>query len=180
MQTTPVTKIMTPAGDLPSVGMKTCLLDAAEALKRSAMNAPVPLLVAVRDDSGQVAGVLGMVDLLCGLNPKYAQEGFFSDVEDKGVSPGLLEMFVERYKLIHESLEAISAVASAATVGSLLRRPDKEETVDASASLDVAMDLMVLRRRDYLLVTDGDATIGVIDAAGVYDAIIRSVGLCAV
>lgn len=180
MQTTPVTEFMTPAGELPSVGMKTCLLDAADALKKSAMSAPVPLLVAVRDESGAVAGVLGMVDLLRGLNPKYAEKGFFSDISGKGVSAGILEMFVERYKLFHESLEAISTVASKATVESLLHTPGREETVDASTSLDVAMDLMVLRRRDYLLVTSEGVTVGVIDAARVYDAILKRIGFCAV
>jgi len=178
MDTITVADIMTPARDLPPVSEDTTLLDAAEALKKSAMDAPVPLLVAVRGPDGSLRGLLSMVDLLTGLNPKYAKKGFFSEMADKGVSPGLLEMFVERYKLFHEPMEAICHVASKGTVKGLVRAPSKEESVEETAALDVAIDLMVIRRRDYLLVTREGQPVGVLHAAGVYDAIIRHVGLC--
>lgn len=166
-----VEDVMTPAEALPGISADTSLLDAAEALKRSAMNAPVPLLVAVRDDEGGVAGILGMVALLRGLNPRYEDEGFFADMADKGFDPAMLGMFVEKYTVHHEPLEKMFQAASTRRVGSLLEEPDRDETVDARASLDVAMDLMVLRRRDYLLVTREGTTVGVVDAANVYDAI---------
>jgi CBS domain-containing protein len=177
MKTPTVSEVMTPAEELPSIGGKTTLLEAAAALKRSAMNAPVPLLVSVRGEDGLVMGILGMVDLLRGLSPKYADQGFLSDLKGQGLGPGLLEMFVEKYKLFHESMESICQAALTPTVDSLLGPPRKEDAVDAEASLDVAIDLMVLRRRDYLLVTRDGATIGVIDAAGVFDAIHKR--LCA-
>jgi len=178
MQTTTVSEIMTPAEMLPSVSLKTGLLDAADALKKSAMNAPVPLLVAVRGEDGKVAGILGMVDLLRGLNPKYADKGFFKDVTDKGLSKELLGMFVERYKLFHESMAHICRAASQCTVDCLLHPPAKEETVEASATLDVAIDLLVLRRRDYLLVVDKGVTVGVVDSTIVYEAILKAIGFC--
>lgn len=178
MQTITVSEIMTPAGKLPSVNLKTGLLDAADALKKSAMNAPVPLLVAVRGEDGKVAGIIGMVDLLRGLNPKYAEKGIFSDMAGERLSKELLGMFVERYKLYHESMAHICRAASECTVDCLLHPPAKEETVEASATLDVAIDLLALRRRDYLLVMDKGAVVGVIDSAGVYDAILKAIGFC--
>ena len=43
----------------------------------------------------------------------------------------------------------------------------------------VLIDLMVLRNRDYLLVVKGEETVGVIDAARVYDAILKGIAGCA-
>ncbi|MBI4804351.1 MAG: CBS domain-containing protein [Desulfovibrio sp.] len=174
MHTTPVTDIMTPAEDLPSITARTSLMEAAETLRRKTAD-PQARLVAVRGQDGAVAGILGMVDLLRGLNPKYADAGFFSDMAEHGVGSDMLGMFVEQYTLNPESLGALTRAASTNTVESLLGAPSEDESIDAMATLDVAIDLMVLKRRDYLLVTRGEETIGVIDAASVFDLLLKQI-----
>jgi len=174
-----VQAIMTPIEALPSITPETSLLDAADALKRSAANAPVPLLVAVRDASGTILGMLGMVDLLRGLNPEYAEHGLFASMKEQGMSPGIVGFFLEEVNLSPQSLETLCRTAAKLTVRDLLHPPSKEESIDAEATADVAIDLMVLRRRDYLLVLRGGAVAGVVDAAGVFDALMRRAGECA-
>jgi CBS domain-containing protein len=175
MHTTPVTDIMTPAESLPSIPARTSLMDAAEALKQNAADTSAPRLVAVRSQDGAVAGILGMVDLLRGLNPKYADKGFFSDMAEHGVGSDMLGMLVEQYTLSPESLGAITHTAATNTVESLLGPPSADENIDAQATLDVAIDLMVLKRRDYLLVTRDQETIGVVDAVSVFDALLKQI-----
>ncbi|GFK95178.1 hypothetical protein NNJEOMEG_03036 [Fundidesulfovibrio magnetotacticus] len=174
-----VQAVMTPLEALPSVSPETCLLDAAEALKRSASDAPVPLIVAVRDASGRMLGALGMVDLLRGLNPEYARDGFFDAMKEQGMGQSLVGFFLEEVNLSPQSLEALSDRAAALTVRDLLRPPAREETIDAESTADVAVDLMVLRRRDYLLVVRKGEVLGVVDAAGVFDALMRRAVRCA-
>jgi len=175
MHTTPVTDIMTPAEDLPSIPARTSLMDAAETLKQKAANTSAPRLIAVRGQEGEMAGILGMVDLLRGLNPKYADKGFFSDMAEHGVGSDMLGMFVEQYTLSPESLSAITHAAGTNTVESLLGSPTKDESIDSKSTMDVAIDLMVLKRRDYLLVTRAGETIGVIDAVSVFDSLLKQI-----
>lgn len=168
--------IMTPIESLPWLSPDTCLLDAAEALKQSAMNAPVPLLVSVRDSDGGYMGIVGMVDLLRGLSPKYAEKGFYTAMGQMGMKENFLRMFIENVCTDPESLRKISQAASTFTVKDILRMPSKEESVDADAAADVAIDLMVVGRRDHLYVTKGKSILGIVDAASIFDALLNRSG----
>jgi CBS domain-containing protein len=173
MRTVTVAGVMTPAEALPAVTMDTTLLDAARALKQCAASAPVPLLVAVRDGAGQVAGILGMVDLLRGLDPKYESEGFFPGMAGQGVSAGVIEMLCRQCRLSHEALEAFARIVTTRAVKDLAILHGPDETVEASASLDEAMDLMALRGRDCLIAVRDGRAVGVIDAASIFDALVE-------
>lgn len=170
--------IMTPVDALASISSETCLLDAAEALKQSAMNAPVPLLVSIRDADGRFMGIVSMVDLLRGLSPKYAEKGFYAAMGEMGLKEGFMRMFIENVNTHPDSLEVISKAASTFKVKDVLRSPAKEESVDADASADVAIDLMVLGRRDHLYVMKDKNILGIIDAASIFDALLRRSSGC--
>lgn len=173
MRTLTAADVMTKAEALPAVTLDTTLLEAAHALKQCASAAPVPLLVAVRDGAGQAAGILGMVDLLRGLDPKYGREGFFPDMAGQGVSTGVIEMLSRQCRLSHEALDAFARMVTGRTVGELNILHGPDETVDEAASLDEAIDLMALRGRDCLIVTRDGRAVGVIDAARIFDALVE-------
>lgn len=172
--------IMTPIESLPWIGPETCLLDAAEALKKSAANAPVPLLVSVRGADGRYMGIVSMVDLLRGLSPKYAEKGFYAAMGKMGMKENFLRMFIENVHTHPDSLKAISKAASTITVQDVLRTPSREESVDADAAADVAIDLMVVGRRDHLYVTKDKIILGIVDAASIFDALLKCWGKCGV
>jgi len=170
MDTIPVWSAMTPLEKLTAVSADSTLLETAHALRSCNLAAPGPALVRVADESGGTAGVVGMVDVIRGLEPKYQEGGFFDSMLDRGFSSGILEIFLANHGSEHVSINNMVERAGACTVREVLRKPFPDETISREATVGTAMDMLVLRGRDYLLVLEGERILGVVDSFLILDA----------
>jgi len=176
METISVLTAMTPLESLATVQASATLMEAASALKACNLKNPGPVLVRVLDESGKMAGVVGMVDVIRGLEPKYQDSGLFGGMREKGFPEKLLEMFVETRGTEHASLENLVKQANSCTVEEVLRPPFLDETIQGDASIGVALDMLVLRRREYLLVLDEEEVVGVVDSFLILEAALKYSG----
>ncbi|MFZ5426990.1 MAG: hypothetical protein ACOZEN_08440 [Thermodesulfobacteriota bacterium] len=176
MDTILVREAMTTLENLTAVEAGVTLMEAATALKACNLKNPGPALLRVRDGSGGTAGVVGMVDVIRGLEPKYQGSGLFDGMREKGFPEKLLEMFVANHGAEHTSIATLVRRASSCTIGEVLRPPFGDETIEGGASIGVALDTLVLRRREYLLVMDGERVAGVVDAFLIMDAALKRDG----
>jgi len=176
METIQVREAMAPLESLTAVNEGVTLMEAASALKACNLKTPGPALLRVLDGAGGTAGVVGMVDVIRGLEPKYQGSGLFGGMREKGFPEKLLEMFVASHGAEHASIANLVKRANSCAVREILRPPFEDETIEGGASIGVALDTLVLRRREYLLVMDGGRVAGVVDAFLILDAALKGDG----
>lgn len=176
MDTISVWSAMTPLEELAAVKADSTLLDAASVLRACNLGVPGPALVRVTGESGGTVGVVGMVDVIRGLEPKYQEGGFYDDMREKGFPKGILELFITNYGSDHISVSNMVERASSCTVQEILRKPFPDETIPREATIGMAMDTLVLRRREYLLVLDGERILGVVDSFLILDVALERAG----
>ncbi|MBI4805571.1 MAG: hypothetical protein HY795_10085 [Desulfovibrio sp.] len=176
MDTISVWSAMTPLEELAAVKADSTLMATASSLRACNLGVPGPALVRVMDESGDTVGVVGMVDVIRGLEPKYQKDGFYEDMREKALPKGILELFITNYGSDHISIRNLVERARSCTVQEILRKPFPDETISREASIGMAMDTLVLRRREYLLVLEGERVLGVVDSFLILDAALAKAG----
>jgi CBS domain-containing protein len=161
-----VSDLMVPLEEYNHVFVGTTLQDAIKVLAQAMMGpAPDPsrprdrgVLVQASDD-GRVIGKLSLWDVLNGLRPHYEPPiDPFGKVDDRLLwSQWLRPDLAERARSIR--------------VEDLLREPSKEESIEETAPLDLAVHRLIRGRHLSLLVMRGDAIVGVLRLSDVFKAV---------
>jgi CBS domain-containing protein len=166
---TSVRELMVPLEEYSHVAAGTSLRDVIKTLAQAMMGpAPDPSRprdrgILVQAPDGSVIGKLSLWDLLNGLRPAYEPPiDPFGRVDDHLLwSQWLRADLAERARSIRAE--------------DLLKKPVKDETIEETAPLDLAVHRMVRARRLSLLVTRGDAIIGVLRLSDVFKAVNRMI-----
>lgn len=162
---TSVSELMVPLEEYSHVAVGASLGDVIKTLAGSMMGAaadpsrPGDRAVLVQAQDGRVIGKLSMWDLLSGLRPHYEPPiDPFGPVEDHLLwSQWLRPDLVERARSVKAE--------------DLLEKPVRDETIEDTAPLDLAVYHMVRARRLSLLVTRGEAIVGILRLSDVFKAI---------
>ena len=160
-----VRDLMVPLNEYSHVFVGASLQDVINALAH-AMTGPPPdpsrprdRGVLVQAPDGRVVGKLSLWDMLNGLRPQYEPPiDPFGKVDDHLLwSQWLRPDIADRARSIR--------------VEDLLREPTKEETIEETAPLDLAVYRLIIGRHLSLLVTRADAIIGVLRLSDVFKAV---------
>lgn len=135
-----------------------------------------PRQLIVLDRHNRVVGALDQMDVVTSLEPKYRSETgseAIKHISSSGLSPTLLKDLMRWYSLWGESFEERSLKVLKMTVQDCMHKPRRDEYVKEDESLETAVHQMVLGRHASLLVTSGDAVIGILRLSDVFDQISR-------
>lgn len=165
-----VRDLMVPLEEYPHVPAGTSLQEAVTALAR-AMTGPSPdpsrprdRGVLVQASDGRVIGKLSLWDLLNGLRPAF----------DPPVDPFGR---VDDHLLWSQWLRAdLGERARSVRVDDLVRQPSREESIEETAPLDLAVYRLIRGRHLSLLVVRGKAIVGVLRLSDVFKAVSAMIG----
>ena len=165
MQIATVEALMLPLTDYTSVSEDATLYDAFIALEgalhgvqKADPSHPRDFAVLVLDAEGQVLGRLVVWDILAGLEPQTI----------KSIDP--LAM-VEDYSAWRQPLANLATKARTIKVRNLVRALSKEEYIDATTSVDQALDRMIRSRLLSLIVTRNDKPVGIMRVVDVFSEV---------
>ncbi len=182
MQTITVKDLMVPLGDYATVSQEATLGDAVAALEAAQNRVEADRekfrAVLVLDRQGRVVGKLDQWSVLWALEPRYKQMGDLKDTSRFGFSPEFLRSMVDYYELWRKPLEGLCAKAAKTQVKDIMLKPTEGEQVEADATLDTAIHLLVMGRHQSLLVRRGGDVVGILRLSDVFKRICDGMKAC--
>jgi CBS domain-containing protein len=160
-----VSDLMVPLEEYSHVFVGTSLQDVIKTLAQAMMgpaadpSRPRDRGVLVRAPDGRVLGKLSLWDVLNGLRPHY----------EPPIDPfGRVDDHLLWSQWLHADL---AERARSIRVEDLLRNPSKEETIEETAPLDLAVHRLVRGRLLALLVMRGDTIVGILRLSDVFKSV---------
>jgi hypothetical protein len=181
MQSIRVKELMVPLTDYPTVQESGTLYDAVLALQESQgrfdPSRAKHRAVLILDRDGHVVGKIGFLDLLQGLEPGYGEVDALRHAAS-GFTPEFIKSLLEKHRLWQEPLGAICAKATRIKVKDTMYKPGPSELIPEEATLDEAVHHLVVDRRQSLLVTRGQAVVGVLRLSDVVEKVCSMIQAC--
>jgi CBS domain-containing protein len=174
---------MVPLAEYATVTETATLQEAFLALKEATSRLPAGKrqhrAVLVLDAQGRLAGKIGMMDVLRGLEPKYRQlVAPQHGSGHMGFTRQFIRSMLTHHNLWDKSLDDLCRKASAQTVREFMYAPEENEYIDAAASLDEALHHLVMGVYQSLLVREAGAVVGILRLSDVFDEIALKVQSC--
>ena len=134
----------------------------------------------VEDDAHKIVGKVGQLDILRSLEPKYDEmkSADGSGMTKYGFSKKFLLSMMDAYNLLDSPLDDICRKAGAAKIGRYMHRLTEGEYIEATASINQAIHLMVTGHHQSLLVTDKNEIIGLLRLTDVFAAVFHTMKEC--
>jgi hypothetical protein len=182
MQSIKVGELMVPLAEYATVLEDATLTEAVLALetaqKRFEGDREKPRAVLALDKTGRVVGKLDQWTVLWALEPRYKQMGNLKETSRYGFSPDFLRSMIDSYGLWRKPLEGLCRKAAEMKVKDIMQTPTEGEYVGEDASLDAAIHQLVMGRHQSLLVTRGEAIVGIIRLSDVFKKICDNIKAC--
>lgn len=172
MEATKVSELMIPAEKYPSVGRNASLQEVLGVLNQAKdenSQKSMPFrAVFVKDESGKIIGKLGYMDVLRGLEPKYAELGDLGKVSGHGLSAAFVGSMLRKYELWQRPLTDICRKSGEIKAGDLVPAPMEEEVIAFGASLNQAVHQFVVSHHQSLLVVSQNEIVGILRSYDVF------------
>jgi CBS domain-containing protein len=184
MHSTKVKELMVPIAEYATVFEDATLNEAILALEAAQKNVEMGRerhrAILVLDKDRRVVGKLTQWDVSAGIEPKYLAMKNITDTSRFGFSPGYLRSMMAEYGLWRKPLEDLCRKASEIHIKDIMSKPTPREYIDADASLDEAIHLLVMGRHQSLIVKSGDSISGILRMSDVFKAICDKVKTCSI
>lgn len=181
MQSTRVKDLMVPLEAYPTVTVDACLYDAVMALEQAQAGLDPGKAkhraVLVLNAKGDVVGKIGFLDLVQGLEPRYAEVEELKHI-GSSFTADFIRSLLKKYPLWEHSLDDICRKAAQIGVKEVMYQPSPTELISEDASLAEAIHQLVVDRRQSLLVTRKGAVVGVLRLSDVVHAVCESIKAC--
>lgn len=182
MKTYKIEDLMVPLSEYASVPEGATLFDAVLALEK-AQKAFDPAkyphrAILVLGKKGAVIGKISQHSALKALEPQYLKMASSSTVVQYGFSVQFLKDLQDQYSLLDGPLENICQKAAEMKVDTFMSRLTEGEFIEASASLNQAIHLLVMGHHQSLLVKKGKDVIGILRLTDVFNAVFNVMKSC--
>jgi CBS domain-containing protein len=177
-----VRELMIPAGEYSMVSEDATLFDAVMALDKALTEsdrARFPhkaLLVYDKDDN--IVGKVSQLDILRALEPKYKTMGFPGSLSRFGLTKQFQETMLKELRFWDKPMDDICRKAARIKVKEFMYTPDEGEYINEDASLDKAINQLVMGNHQSLLVMKDDKIVGILRKTDVFMEIVRAMKAC--
>lgn len=135
----------------------------------------------VENDSHDIVGKVGQLDILRALEPKYEE---MKSTESPGMtkygfSKKFLLSMMTSYNLLEQPLTDICIKAGKQEISKYMHRLAEGEYIDSDASLNQAIHLLVVGHHQSLIVTERNEIIGLLRLTDVFAAVFHTMKECA-
>ena len=182
MKSKTVKELMIPVDDYATVSYEATLREAVlaldEAHSRDSQRHYKHRAVLVLGDDGVVIGKLSMHDVIVALEPAYREMGDVRALVQSGLSLEFLHSIRESFAMWQYPLEHICEKAASRPIREVMYTPTEAEHVEASTTLDEAIHQLVVGSHQSLLVTDGNAGVGVLRLTDVFHEVMLAIKAC--
>jgi CBS domain containing-hemolysin-like protein len=184
MKTILVKELMIPVEEYATVGQNQSLGEAVAALEKAqsafTKSPYTHRAILVYDESGDIVGKIGQLDLIRGLEPGYRRIENLKTGSFSGISRNYLKSVMKDYRLWQSPLEELCSKASRISVKDIMVKPSEGEFIDENASLDEACHQLAVLCHRSLLVTRGKKIAGILRASDVFMKINEAIKACSV
>lgn len=186
MKTIKVKDLMVPREEYASVSQDATLYEAVlaleeaqEALDRTRYHY-LHRAVLVHDENDRIIGKVSQLDALRALEPKYAELEGSQKLSSAGFSPDFLRSLISRHSLWDAPLNSICTKAAQRKVKTFMHKPEPGEFIGEDATLDEAINLLVVGKRQSLLVRGEERIVGILRLTDVFKHIFQLMKACAI
>ncbi len=178
-----VKELMVPLSEYAVISEDTTIFEAVLALEKTQQvfnhNNYHSRAILVKDNSGNVVGKLGQLDILRALEPKYAEiKSEMSGSGKFGFSKQFLLSILESYQIFDKPLDDICKKAGMEKAVKYMHSPTEGEYISADGSLDQAIHLLILGNHQSLLVTQKKEIIGILRLTDVFANVSQHMKAC--
>jgi CBS domain-containing protein len=182
MKTIVVKELMVPLEEYATVSQEATLYEAVLALEEAQIafdpSRHKHRAILVLDKSKKVVGKISMFDILIALEPKYGKLEGMEVLARSGYSPDLIKSMLDDHALWHEPLQFVCERASELKVNDFIQAPSEGEYVDENATMGSAIHQLIVNPYYSLLVTSGDAVVGILRLSDVFTKICDVIKTC--
>jgi len=142
-------------------------------------NRPRHRAILVLDSNQQVVGKIGFLQVLQGLEPKYAgvdREQYMGGT----FTSEFIKSQLEKYALLQSPLDDICRKAAQYHVKEFMYVPKESEFIDEEATLDEAIHQFITIREQSLLMRRGKTVTGILRLSDVVERICQMIKACGV
>ncbi|MBL7180383.1 MAG: CBS domain-containing protein [Desulfobacterales bacterium] len=177
-----VKDVMVPLSEYATASTEATLYEAVLALEKAQAEFDQTRYrhraILIFDENNKIVGKISQIDILRALEPKYdeiIEKGLFARF---GLSPMYQKSLIEQYKLWNKPLNDICRKAAQLKVKTFMTTPTEGEFVDENASLDEAVNQLIIGKHQSLLVTRDKAIVGILRLTDVFVEIARNIKEC--
>jgi CBS domain-containing protein len=182
MKSNSVKNLMIPLSEFATISEAATLYDAVIALEKDReafdQNRYRHRTVFVHDGNNRIVGKVGQFDVIHALEPKYEEIGDQISLSRFGYTPLDMKSLLKEYKLWNQPLNDICPKANQYKIKSFMHTPTEGEYVDENATLDEAINQILIGRHQSLLVTRGKDIVGILRQTDVYMEIVQTIKAC--
>jgi CBS domain-containing protein len=175
MNTIKVKDLMVPLKEYATVSVEATLLEAVLSLEKAQMTLDPSRYkhraILVLNESGNVVSKITMKDILSALEPNYGKIEGIGVLERSGYSPDMIQSMLADHALWTEPLQFFGERAANLKVSDFIQAPSECEYIDGDATLREVIHRLIVCPYFSLLVTSGDAVVGIVRLSDVFEKI---------
>lgn len=181
MKSIAIKDLMIPLADYATVREEAALFEAVLALedsqKKVGQHQARHRAVLVLGAGGAVVGKLDMINILKGLEPRYAQ---IEETEQGGpiFTTEFIRSMMEKYSLWEKPLDDLCKKAGRIQVKDLVPAPTEGEYISEEGTLNEAVHQLVIGRHQSLLVTRDGRVVGILRLSDVFEQVCEKIKAC--
>ena len=168
-----VKKLMTPVDDYQTFGLDATLGDVAAALTGSKHRD-----ILVLDETGALAGVVTMTDIIMALEPNYKNLNK-NDLDSDILSNRFVADQFKKFNLWTDTLINLCNKGIGTKVSDAMHILDDNQYVEIDADLEHGVHLYIIGTPQPLVVRDNGKVVGILRMADVFDELITRMNTCA-
>ena len=184
MEELTVKDLMVPLEEYATVSEEATLFEAVMALEAAqgkidrTQHKYLHRAILVLDKGGNVVGKISQMDVLRALEPKYKELGDAVSISRVGFSPAFLKSMMEKQAFWDLPIRNVCTIAAERKVKEFMHALTEGEYIEETASLPVAIHMLVMGHHHSLLVTSGEKIVGILRLTDVFVAVFDLMKSC--
>ena len=173
---------MVPLSDYATVSEEATLYEAILALEKAQAEFDQSRYrhraLLVYDNKNEIVGKVSQLDILTALEPKYEKLGITKSLPRLGLSPQFQKTMIEQLRFWDKPMNDICKKAGRLKVKQFMHSPTEGEYVEENASLDEAINQLIVGHHQSLLVTRNEEIVGILRLTDVFMEIVGAIKAC--
>ena len=182
MKNTIVKDLMVPLSEYATVSQEETLYEAVMALEKAQAEFDRDhyphRAILVYDEKNRVIGEVSQMDILMALEPKYEKLGLSKSLSRFGLSAQFQKMMMEQLRFWDKPLNDICKKANRLKVKEFMYTPTEGEYVKEDASVDEAINQLIMGHHQSLLVARDREIVGILRLTDVFMEIVQVIKAC--
>ena len=182
MKKKPIKELMVPLAKYATVSQEATLFETIMALEKAQEKFDLSRYrhraVLIYDKEGNIVGKVSQLDILKALEPKYETMGIPGSLSRFGLTPQFQKTMLEQLRFWDKPMDDICRKAARIKVKEFMYTPGEGEYINEDATMDKAINQLVMGHHQSLLVMKGEKIVGILRKTDVFMEIVRVMKAC--